>query len=90
MFDLCVDVLNHHDGIVNDKPDRKDYGKECQDVDCEAARYMTKKVPIRATGIATTGMRVVLELRRKRKITSTTSRKAIKMVCSTSFIDFRI
>ncbi len=54
------------------------------------ATYMMKKAPISDTGIASTGISVVRQSRRKRKITSTTRARAEKIVCWTSAIDRRM
>ena len=51
------------------------------------ATYITKKAPVSDTGIATTGINVVRQSRRKEKITRITSPKARKIVCCTSRID---
>ena len=50
----------------------------------KSATYITKKEPISEMGIAMIGMSVVRQLRKKKKITNTTSPKAIKTVFSTS------
>ncbi len=50
-------------------------------------RYMIKNVPIREMGIAVSGIIVERQSRRKAKIMRATSKKAIKMVSSTSAMD---
>ena len=54
------------------------------------ATYMIKKDAINDTGIAKTGINVVRQLRKKRKMIKTTKRKASKIVSSTSLIELRI
>ena len=50
-------------------------------------RYMSPNAPISATGIVTSGMSVARMLRRKKKMTSTTSRIASAIVSNTDLIE---
>ena len=50
--------------------------------------YINPNAPIRDTGIVTIGMSVARRLRRKRKMTSTTSAMASTIVSNTDPIDF--
>ena len=43
--------------------------------------YIMKKVPMREIGMVITGITVVLQSRKKAKMITTTSAKAIMMVC---------
>ncbi len=52
--------------------------------------YMMKKAPISEIGMATAGISVDLQSRRKKKITIITKAKAIKIVMDTSSIAARI
>src|SRR3954471_22838080 len=54
------------------------------------ARYITKKVATSDIGMSINGRRAVSQLRKKKKITSTTSAKEIISVSSTSLRDRRI
>ena len=54
------------------------------------ATYIIKKEAINDTGIARTGINVVRQLRKKRKMIKTTKRKASKIVSSTSLIELRM
>ncbi len=54
------------------------------------AAHMMKKAPMSDTGMTRTGMIVVRQSRRKRKITTTTRARAEKIVCCTSAIDLRM
>jgi hypothetical protein len=54
------------------------------------AIYITKNAPIRDIGIAITGITVVLQSLKNRKIIRTTRPNATMIVCSTSVIDSRI
>ena len=56
----------------------------------KSIKYMIKNTPIKEMGIVTTGIKVVLQSRRKRKIINTTRIKAVMMVSSTSEIDCRM
>ena len=53
-------------------------------------RYMIKNTPISEIGIVTTGIKVVRQSLKKRKIIATTRIKAVMMVSSTSDIDWRM
>lgn len=52
--------------------------------------YMIKKVPIKEMGMAMTGMRVVLQFLKNRKMMMTTRVKAIITVSCTSVMAFRM
>ena len=54
------------------------------------ATYITKKAPMSETGIASTGMSVERQSRRKRKMMSTTRIMAMKIVSWTSRIELRM
>ena len=51
---------------------------------------MMKNAPTKEIGIANTGIKVVRQFRKNKKIISTTSIKASTMVLFTSLIEFRI
>ena len=50
--------------------------------------YIMKNTPIKDTGIAVNGIKVERQSRRKMKIIKATKAMAMKMVSSTSVIDF--
>jgi hypothetical protein len=53
-------------------------------------RYMMKNTPTSEMGTARTGISVVRQSRKKKKMIAITSRKAIRMVSRTSTIDLRM
>ena len=53
----------------------------------KSSRYITKNIPTSDTGMATTGMSVERQSRKNKKIITTTSPNASRMVCSTSEIE---
>ena len=56
----------------------------------KSATYIIKNAPISEIGIAMTGITVVRQFLKNRKIINTTSPNATKMVCSTSEIESRM
>ena len=56
----------------------------------KSIKYMIKNTPMSEIGIVTTGIKVVRQSRKKRKIIATTSINAVMMVSSTSEIDWRM
>jgi hypothetical protein len=56
----------------------------------KSIKYMMKKTPISDIGMVTTGMKVVLQSLRNRKMIATTRINAVMMVSSTSAMDCRM
>ena len=64
---MAADVLDHHDGVVDDKAGGDRQRHQRQVVEAVAARYITPNVPISETGTATLGMIVARRIPQKQK-----------------------
>ena len=73
-LDVAVDVLEHHDGVVDHEADGDGERHQRQIVQAVAEQSTScAAVPSSASGTVTPGMMVAQALRRNRKITITTS-----------------
>ena len=71
------DVLDHHDGVVDDEADRQHDREQRDGVGRVAEDERTAKVPTSETGIASVGISVARQSWRKTKTTTTTMAKVI-------------
>jgi hypothetical protein len=55
-LDMAVNVLHHHDRVIDHQADRQHHGKEGQQVDAEPQRSMMMPAPISESGMVTTGI----------------------------------
>jgi hypothetical protein len=73
-LDVAIDVLQHHDRVVDDEADRTGSAPSstgCRG--CSPSMYMTANVPMIEKGSARLGMTVAQTFRRKTKMTMMTS-----------------
>ena len=85
---VAVDVLHHHDGVVDDKADRQHHGEQRQEVDRIAHREAAaKQTPISDSGMVTIGISTERNEPRNSRMTTTTIATASAMVLNTSSIE---
>ncbi len=84
-----LDVLDHHDRIVDQQADGQHHGEHGQHVDREAAAASTAKVPSSTTGTAMVGISVARMFCRNTNMTMNTSAIASNRVLITSWMDLR-
>ena len=91
LLDVAHDVLEHHDGVVDDQADRERDAEQRDVVERVAeAPTAATTAPISETGSDSVGMSVATKRRRNRKITSTTSTMVPSSVSFTSCSASRI
>ena len=88
LLDVAVDVLDHHDGVVDDEADRQHHREQRQEVDRVAERRAgATQTPISDSGMVTTGISTERNEPRKSRMTTTTIATASAMVLNTSSIE---
>ncbi len=88
VFDVVLDRLDDHDGVVDDDADRQHQAEQRQVVQAEAAaRPSTANVPMIATGTAISGMIAARQSCRNTSTTMATRMTASRSVLKTSLID---
>ena len=90
VFDVAVDVLDHHDGVVDHEADRDGEPHQRNVVEAEIAAYIAANEPSNASGTVRLGMNVAQKSRRNNSTTSTTSAMVSTSVNSTSCTEARI
>ena len=89
-LDIALDILHHHDGVVDHDADGEHQAEQRQRVDRKAEQIAsTAKVPTIETGTASSGMIEARQVCRNRITTSTTSATASSSVCTTALIESR-
>ena len=86
-LEKATDVLNHHDGVIHYETRGDGQRHQRQVVEEKPSRYIAAKVPTRESGTATLGMMVARKLRKKRKMTITTSPTVSSSSNSTSLTE---
>ena len=67
-----MDVLDHHDRVIDDEADRQHHGEQRQQVDRIAERQQPPQTPISDSGMVTTGISTERNEPRNSRITTTT------------------
>ena len=83
---MAFDILHHHDGIIDNKPDRENDRQRVRRLMVNPASIIKNTAPMSEIGMATTGMITVRSDPMKRKITIMTISNVSLSVFKTSLI----
>ena len=86
----ALDVLDHHDRVVDHDADGQHQAEQREVVEAEAHAAMTANVPTIATGTAISGMSAARQFCRNTSTTMATRITASRSVLNTSWIDSRM
>ena len=86
----ALDVLDHHDGVVDHEADGQHERQQGQEVDGESSGARTMNVDRRQIGATSDGISAARSVPRNRKFTRATAQRAISMVHQTSSIACRV